>query len=100
MTTCALVLVLVVLSRHEKIIKKSQPVFIYIFIVGAFMMNLCILAMIGPNTDSSCLLRPWCINISSTLMFAPLLMKLHRIDLLFRLSKKLKKVKIPDHKVC
>jgi 7 transmembrane sweet-taste receptor of 3 GCPR len=100
MITCALVLMLVVLSRHEKIIKKSQPVFIYIFIVGAFMMNLCIIAMIGPNTDSSCLLRPWCINISSTIMFAPLLMKLHRIDMLFRLSKKLKKVKIPDHRVC
>ena len=99
MIVCALVLLLVVLNRQEKIIKKSQPVFIYIFIVGAFLMNLCILSMVGPNTNQSCLLRPWCVNISATIMFAPLLMKLHRIDLLFRLSKKLKKVKIPDHKV-
>ena len=35
----------------------------------------------------------------ATLMFAPLLMKLHRIDMLFRLSKKLKKAKIPDYVV-
>ena len=32
-------------------------------------------------------------------MFAPLLMKLYRVDVLFRMSKKLKKIKIPDWKV-
>ena len=99
MCVCGLVFLLVVIHRQEKIIKKSQPVFIYIFIFGAFMMNMCILSLIGENNSKSCLLRPWCFNISTTMMFAPLLMKLHRIDSLFRLSKKLKRVKIPDHKV-
>ena len=99
MVVCAAVIFFVVLNRSEKIIKKSQPVFIYIFIIGAFFMNLSILAFVGPNDNNSCLLRPWSFNIASTLMFAPLLMKLHRIDMLFRLSKKLKKAKIPDYVV-
>lgn len=99
MVVCAAVFAFVVFNRDEKIIKKSQPVFIYIFIIGAFLMNLSILTLIGPNTDHNCLLRPWSINIAVTIMFAPLLMKLHRIDLLVRLSKKLKKIKIPDYKV-
>ena len=96
---CTAVFAFVVFNRQEKIIKKSQPVFIYIFIIGAFLMNLSIFIFIGPNTDHTCLLRPWSINIASTIMFAPLLMKLHRIDMLFRLSKKLKKTKIPDYYV-
>ena len=62
-------------------------------------MNLSILAFIGPNSNRLCLLRPWAIDIASTIMFAPLLMKLHRIDLLFRLSKKLKKANIKEYTV-
>jgi hypothetical protein len=81
------------------VLRKSQPVFIYLSIIGAFLMNLSIQAFIGENKSSSCILRPWAIDISSTIMFTPLLMKLHRIDVLFRMSKKLKKIKIPDYKV-
>jgi ABC-type phosphate transport system substrate-binding protein len=99
MAVCAFVIIFVVVNRKEKIIKKSQPIFIYIFITGAFLMNLSILAFIGPNNDRNCLLRPWSIDISTTIMFAPLLMKLHRIDMLFRSSKKLKKTMIKDHTV-
>ena len=99
MSVTALVMIFVYLHRHEKVIKKSQPIFIYIFIAGAFMMNLSIFAFIGPNTNGSCLLRPWCVNISSTIMFTPLLAKLHRIEVLFRMSKKMKKTKISDSTV-
>ena len=99
MVVCAFVILFVVANRKEKIIKKSQPIFIYIFISGAFLMNLSILTFIGPNSDRNCLLRPWTIDISTTIMFAPLLMKLHRIDMLFRSSKKLKKTMIKDHTV-
>ena len=99
MTICASVLFFVLYYRAEKVIKKSQPIFIYIFIVGAFLMNLSILVLVGPNDDNLCLLRPWTVDISTTIMFAPLLMKLHRIDMLFRLSKRLKKVRIPDYMV-
>ena len=99
MITCILVVAFMVLYREEKTIKKSQPIFIYIFITGAFFMNMSILTVFGPNDDRNCLLRPWAIDISTTVMFAPLLMKLHRIDVLFCSSKKLKKTKIPDYYV-
>lgn len=99
MVITAFVGVFAVVHRQEKVLRKSQPVFIYLSIIGAFLMNLSIQAFIGENKNSSCVLRPWAIDISSTIMFSPLLMKLHRIDVLFRMSKKLKKIKIPDYKV-
>ena len=99
MIVCVAVFLFVFANRAEKIIKKSQPIFIYIFITGGFLMNLSILAFLGPNNDRNCLLRPWALDISTTIMFAPLLMKLHRIDILFRSSKKLKKTKIQSYTV-
>lgn len=99
MIVCVAVFLFVFANRTEKIIKKSQPIFIYIFITGGFLMNLSILAFLGPNNDRNCLLRPWALDISTTIMFAPLLMKLHRIDILFRSSKKLKKTKIQSYTV-
>ena len=99
MVVCAFIGIYAFVYREEKVLRKSQPVFIYLSIFGGFLMNLSIQAFIGPNTTSACVLRPWAIDLSSTIMFSPLLMKLHRIDVLFRMSKKLKKIKIPDYRV-
>ena len=99
MVICSSILIFVFINRNEKVIIKSQAIFIYIFIIGAFLMNLTILAYLGNNSDENCLLRVWAFDISSTIMFAPLLMKLHRVDMLFRMSKKLRKVKIKDSTV-
>ena len=46
----------------------------------------------------TCLLRPWVFNISTTIMFAPLIMKLHRVDRLVN-NPRLKKIKITDFTV-
>ena len=99
MVVCGAVGIFAVVYREERILRKSQPVFIYLSVLGAFLMNLSIQAFIGENSDYLCTLRPWVIDLSSTIMFAPLLMKLYRVDVLFRMSKKLKKIKIPDWKV-
>jgi len=99
MVVCAFIGIYAFAYREEKVLRKSQPVFIYLSIFGGFLMNLSIQAFIGPNLDGACVLRPWSIDLSSTIMFSPLLMKLHRIDVLFRMSKKLKKIKIPDYRV-
>ena len=99
MVVCGFVGIFAVVYREERILRKSQPVFIYLSVLGAFLMNLSIQAFIGENSDYLCTLRPWVIDLSSTIMFAPLLMKLYRVDVLFRMSKKLKKIKIPDWKV-
>jgi hypothetical protein len=86
------------INRREKVIKNSQIIFIYIFIAGATMLNLIILSYVGPNNDTTCMLRPWLFDISSTIMFAPLLMKLHRVDRLVN-NPKLKKLKITNTQV-
>ena len=86
--TCSLILNLVHKYRHQQILKRSQMVFVYIFLIGAILMNLTVLCMYGPNTNNNCMLRVWAVNLSSTLMFAPLIMKLHRVDILFRTLKR------------
>lgn len=84
--------------RRTKIVRRSQPIFIYIFIVGSIFLNLVIISFIGENTDTSCMVRPWVFNIASTLMFAPLVMKLHRVDVIFH-NPSLKKIVISDLRV-
>ena len=92
---CSTILIWTFLVRNSKVIRKSQPIFIFIFIFGTILMNFTILAYIGPNTNSSCLARPWIFNLASSIMFAPLIMKLRRVDKLIN-NPKLKKIKITD----
>lgn len=98
-TLAVIAMYLAVKWRHNRTIKKSQPMFILIFIFGSLCLNLSINTLLGPDSDTTCLLRPWAFNLSATTMFAPLLMKLHRIDTLYRHSKKLKKTSISDYQV-
>ena len=86
--TCAIILHLSYRYRHEQVLKRSQLVFIYIFLIGAILMNLTVLCMYGRNSDTNCMLRVWAVNLSSTIMFAPLIMKLHRVDVLYRTLQK------------
>ena len=81
---CSVILYLSFKYSYEKVLRRSQLIFIYFFLVGAVLMNLTVLCMYGPNSDSNCMLRVWAVNLASTLMFAPLIMKLHRVDVLFR----------------
>jgi ABC-type phosphate transport system substrate-binding protein len=80
---CACILFLSFKFSHEKVLRRSQLIFIYIFLCGAILMNLTVLCMYGPNSPSNCMLRVWAVNLASTVMFAPLIMKLHRVDVLF-----------------
>jgi hypothetical protein len=84
--------------RKAQVIKRSQPIFVYIFLAGAAMLNLTIIVYVGPNDATYCVLRPWCLNVSSSVMFAPLIMKLHRVDTLFN-NPKLRKMKVSDLRV-
>ncbi len=90
---CIVFLCLVVWHRQTTIIRYSQPIFVYIFISGAILMNASIAVFIGPNTDMSCILRPWLFDVTTSIMFAPLIMKLRRVDILVNNSK-LRKMKI------
>jgi hypothetical protein len=85
--------------RRMPAIRSSQTVFMYIFLVGCVLMSLSIIVFVGRNTDFSCIARPWFFNISATTMFAPLLAKLHRVDVLLKAAKRMRKKKISDLQV-
>ena len=95
---CLILLLFIIFHRKTKVVKRSQPIFLYIFMIGTLLMNLIIIIYINSNNNITCLMRPWLFNISSTIMFAPLLLKLYRVDRLFN-NPKLKKIKITDYKV-
>jgi ABC-type phosphate transport system substrate-binding protein len=97
-TVCLVFLVAIYLYRKLAIIRKSQPIFIYLFILGGICMNMTIIVYIGSNTDVTCMLRPVFFNLSSTLMFAPLVLKLRRVNVLFN-NPSLKKIVITDRHV-
>jgi 7 transmembrane sweet-taste receptor of 3 GCPR len=99
MSATIITFILVAVFRRNKVIKKAQPPFLLLATAGAFLMNLTILAYIGANTSESCLLRPWAFNLSASIMYLPSLMKLHRVDILFDMSQRLKRVKISDLEV-
>ena len=82
---------------HEKVLRRSQLIFVYIFLLGAMLMNLTVLAFYGPNSNSLCALRVWAFNLSSTIMFAPLIMKLHRVEMFYRqVARGQRRVSISD----
>lgn len=95
---CLLILFIAWKNRSDRAIRRSQPIFIFIFIVGCMMLNSSIFMFIGKNTDTTCLGRPWLVNLSVTIMISPVLLKLHRIDKLFN-TRGIKKVKMSDARV-
>jgi len=97
-TCCVACLAMTIYFRKKTFIKRSQPVFIYIFIIGAMLLNFNILLYLGPVSNARCLMQPWFFNLSATLFIAPLLMKLDRVDKLFN-NPQLKKIKITDSMV-
>jgi hypothetical protein len=92
------ILAIAIKNRSDRAIRRSQPVFIFIFIFGCIMLNSSIFLFIGENTDVTCLGRPWLVNLAITIMIGPVLLKLHRIDKLFN-THGIKKVKVSDTKV-
>ena len=73
-------LVMAYLMRKDRKFKKMQPIFVDVFLVGAIITNSTVIPYIGPNTNTSCLLRPWLYNVALTIMYGPLVMKLYTVD--------------------
>ena len=76
--------------RGNRVIRFSQPAFLTIFNVGLLLMGMSPILFLGPSTDGKCLGRVWFINLSITLIWAPLVVKMYRVWRLFE-NKKLEK---------
>jgi len=85
-------------SRNERKFRRSQPVYVFVFLFGAIIMNCTVFVYLGENTDLSCILRPWMYNFALSIMYGPLIMKLYAIDKMF-FSTKIKKVVSSESRV-
>merc|ERR1711865_244704 len=80
-------------NRKEKIVQRSQTVFLKLVIVGGVLLNLTVgLAGQAPS-DALCGAQIWIGHIGYILLFVPLLMKLYRVAILFN-NTKMKKLKM------
>jgi len=92
-TICFLFGIFIVVKRSSPVIKVAQPIFCFFFCLGAALMNIYPLLLLGENSTSTCIARQWIIVLSSSLMIDSLFLKIHKVYKLF-LNKQLKKVKI------
>lgn len=77
-------------SLGSNTIKYSQFEFLLIFSFGLFLVAISPIQFIGPPTPTSCLTRVWHLNLGITLVWAPMLVKIFRVHMLFN-SKLLKR---------
>ena len=91
-------LTLGVYNRKERKFRKSQPIYVYVFLIGAIIMNCTVFAYVGPSKSTSCLLRPWMYNLALTIMYGPLVMKLYAVEKMF-FSTKIKKIVSSERRV-
>lgn len=67
--------------RHgaHKVIKFSQPLFCYLFLMGGASLALSTLTFLGSVGDVTCRARVIAFNLAFSAMFEPLHLKLYRV---------------------
>ena len=80
-------------NLQTKVVKVAQPVFCVSVAVAAAVVSLSNIVMVGPNTDLTCLLRPWLLNVFFDVMFGSLFPKTFLVYKIFG-NKTLSKLKI------
>ncbi len=76
--------------RGDRVIKLSQPAFLAIFNVGLLLTGLSPILFLGKPSNALCLVRVWYLNVSISLIWAPLVVKMYRVWRLFE-NKKMEK---------
>ena len=65
---CAVILLLTWCYKNEAVMRGSQLLFVYAFLWGAIAMNAFVVLLLGPVSNTVCMLRPWIFNLSATIM--------------------------------
>ena len=66
-------------KRKEKAVIYADWRFTLAFIMGCVLLNGSTFTLLGPNTDSTCLLRRWTFHLFFVMALAPLIIKVWRI---------------------
>lgn len=91
-------LAFVFVNRKRPVIRFAQKEFCYLFCLGSALASLALLAFLGDNTDTSCMLRPWLLHLSVTLMFGGLFVKIWRVSVIFN-NKDLRRISITNRRL-
>jgi ABC-type branched-subunit amino acid transport system substrate-binding protein len=75
-------------GRSAPVIKRSSPEFLSITLVGSAVFTLAtILWGLDPNSTLRCTSRIWVTAIGFSMLFSPLLARVHRVHVIFNLAK-------------
>jgi len=80
--TCLAFLAWLYLNRSKRAVITSDWRFTGLFIVGAALLNLTNLLLLGENTKASCMSRMWGFHLAFAVMISPLFVKIWRIKVL------------------
>jgi hypothetical protein len=79
------------LFPNLSIVKLSQPGHSAAYCVGGMWLQLSWIAYLGPITENSCMVRPWLLGVSYSLMFGALVRKIFVVLNVLNASKQMKK---------
>ena len=90
-SVCILLIIYELFVRKKTLRNAKLPLYELVFMFGALFMNLTIVVFVGPNSDSLCFLRIWLYNLSLTIMYGPLVMKLFAVNSTLTFMRRLQK---------
>jgi len=79
---CAFFLIILYRKRNERAVIFGDWRFTCAFIVGCILMNTSSYALVGPNTNATCLLRMWMFHLTFAIALSPLFVKVYRMYVL------------------
>ena len=82
-------IVFILTKSKEVVIKRSQPFFMVMFLVGALVCQVASIPFLGVADDVSCALRPLLISTGAALMLSSLVVKMLRIKKILSMADKL-----------
>merc|ERR1711966_438221 len=81
-------------NRKAKVVRASQPIFLYIICVGTAFIGASIIPLtLGPE-DGPCQAFPWMLSIGFSLTFSALFTKTYRIKKVMQSAAKFKRLKL------
>jgi len=102
MASCVFCGLWVFLHRKEKIVKNTQPLFLYILLFGCMLSSSTIIPMGQENTDgkdlsgvnTACAIFPWLYSIGFCVTFGSLFAKILRVYKIFQNASQMKRVTV------
>ena len=89
--------------RHRRVIIASQPMFLFMIILGVVIMSTAIVPLsLDDGNDSyterrgkiACMSTPWCVSVGFTVVFSTLFSKTWRINKIFRSKEHFTRVQV------